>query len=48
MSSLGTQGYVELIQLVVRVGNELGASELQFQRSDHLATLPPPRRQVPQ
>ena len=28
-------------QLVVRAGLELGASELQVQRSNHSATLPP-------
>ena len=35
---LGTTG--EQIQLAVRA--ELGASELQVQRSNHSATLPPP------
>ena len=33
--------YREQIQLAVRVGLELGASELQVQRSNHSATLPP-------
>ena len=37
---LGTTG--EQIQLAVRAGLELGASELQVQRSNHSATLPPP------
>ena len=33
--------YREQIQLAVRVGLELGAPELQVQRSNHSATLPP-------
>ena len=33
--------YREQIQIAVRVGLELGASELQVQRSNHSATLPP-------
>ena len=33
--------YREQIQLVVRAGLELGTSELQVQRSNHSATLPP-------
>ena len=33
--------YREQIQLEVRVGLELGASELQVQRSNHSATLAP-------
>ena len=36
-----TQGYQEQIQLAVRAGLELGASELQVQRSSRSATLPP-------
>ena len=32
----------EQIQLAVRAGLKLGASELQVQRSNHLATLPEP------
>ena len=31
----------ESMQLAVRAGLELGASELQVQRSNHSATLPP-------
>ena len=31
----------EQIQLAVRAGLKLGASQLQVQRSNHLATLPP-------
>ena len=33
--------YLEQIQLAVRVGLDLGASELQVQRSNGSATLPP-------
>ena len=33
-------GCQEQIQLAVRAGLELGASELQVQRSNHTATLP--------
>ena len=33
--------YREQIQLAVRAGLELGAPELQVQRSNHSATLPP-------
>ena len=36
-----SRDYREQIQLAVRAGLELGASELQVQRSNHLATLPP-------
>ena len=35
-----TRDYREQIQLAVRAGLELGASELQVQRSKHSATLP--------
>ena len=35
------QDYREQIQLEVRAGLELGASELQVQCSNHSATLPP-------
>ena len=34
-------GLLEQIQLAVRVGHELGASDLQVQGSVHSATLPP-------
>ena len=37
---LGTSG--EQIQLAVMAELELGASELQIQRSNHSVTLPPP------
>ena len=36
-----TRDYGKQIQLAVRVGLELGASELQVQRSHHSATLSP-------
>ena len=36
-----TRDYREQIQLVVRAGLELGASELQVQRSNRSATLRP-------
>ena len=36
-----TRDYPEQIQPAVRVGLELGASELQVQRSHHSATLSP-------
>ena len=36
-----SQDYREQIQLAVRAGLELGASELHVQRSNHSATLPP-------
>ena len=36
-----TQDYCEQIHLAVRSGVEHGASELQVQRSNRLATLPP-------
>ena len=34
-------GLLEQIQLAVRVGHQLGASDLQVQHSVHSATLPP-------
>ena len=40
-SRIWNRDYCELIQLAVRAGLELRASELQVQRSNHLATLPP-------
>ena len=36
-----TRDYRKQIQLVVRVGLELGASKLQVQRSHHSATMSP-------
>ena len=36
-----TRDYREQIQLAVRAGLEQGASELQVQRSNQSATLPP-------
>ena len=36
-----TRDYREQIRLVVRAGLEFGASELQVQRSNRSATLPP-------
>ena len=39
---LGTS-YREQIQLALRAGLKLGASELQVQGSNHSATLPPPK-----
>ena len=36
-----SRDYREQIQIAVRAGLELGASELQVQRSNHSATLPP-------
>ena len=36
-----TRDYREQTQLAVRAGLELGASELQVQRSNHSATPPP-------
>ena len=40
-SRLWTRGYSEQIQLAVRAGLELGASESQVQRCNRSATLPP-------
>ena len=39
-----TRDYHEQIQLAVRVGRELEASEWHVQRSNHSATLPPPEK----
>ena len=41
MPMIWTRDYREQIQLQVRAGLEHGASELQVQRSNHSATLPP-------
>ena len=40
-SRIWTRDNREQIQLAVKAGLELAASELQVQRSDHSATLPP-------
>ena len=40
-SKIWTRDYREQIKLAVRVGLELGASELQVQRSTRSAMLPP-------
>ena len=40
-SRIWTLDYREQIQLTIRAGLELGASELQVRRSNHSATLPP-------
>ena len=41
VKDLNLQDYHEQIELAVRVGLELAASELQVQRSNHSSMLPP-------
>ena len=41
LNLIWTRDYREQIQLAVKAGLELGASELQVRRSNHSATMPP-------